>query len=575
MKTPWLNLSLFSKILLSTSLSLTAIFGAVAILLQQHALRATSQTLEEEADVSLASYETFWNARRVPLAMASNLLAGMSDVRAAFGTRDPATIRDTAAELWSRTSGGDAFFLVLDANGATIASLGGTLHALEPGAAASILRDARASFPRQASGLTVQNGRLLQVVVTPVYVESATRPLLLNVLLSGYEVDDQVAQQLKKLSAGSEFIFRAAGHTLVSTLDPDSTKTLQGTGVFRAHLGSVDYLARSVDLTDLRGHRIGDLFILRSFAGLDRRMSQLNQQIALIWVAAMILGFILTALLARHILRPVRILDRAVAEIARQNYQTRVDVPGGGEFARLAAGFNEMSSSIDRARTELVRQERISTIGRLAASIVHDLRNPLAAIYGGAEMLVDQDLPEADVKRLAGNIYRSSIRIRDLLQDLVDISRGHRPAAPELCHLSDLLQPALDAVAASASAQQVTIDHHLPQDLELTVERDRVERVITNLLSNALEAMPTGGVISLAARPHASGVEITVSDTGPGIPPEIRDRLFEPFVSAGKRNGLGLGLALARQTVQDQGGRIWLDAATHGTSFHIWLPLQP
>ena len=93
-------------------------------------------------------------------------------------------------------------------------------------------------------------------------------------------------------------------------------------------------------------------------------------------------------------------------------------------MGRLARTFNNMCASIRQAREDLIRQERISTIGRLSGSIVHDLRNPLAAIYGGAEMLVDADLPPSHVKRLAGNIYRASRRIQELLQDLLNVSRG-------------------------------------------------------------------------------------------------------------------------------------------------------
>jgi signal transduction histidine kinase len=106
----------------------------------------------------------------------------------------------------------------------------------------------------------------------------------------------------------------------------------------------------------------------------------------------------------------------------------RVPETGGDELARLARTFNQMSSSIQEARRELIRQERLTTIGRLATSIVHDLRNPLAAIYGGAEMMVDGELNPRRRERVAQTIYRSSRVIKELLQELVDVSRG-RPRA--------------------------------------------------------------------------------------------------------------------------------------------------
>ncbi|MEZ5352876.1 MAG: histidine kinase dimerization/phospho-acceptor domain-containing protein [Bryobacteraceae bacterium] len=115
-----------------------------------------------------------------------------------------------------------------------------------------------------------------------------------------------------------------------------------------------------------------------------------------------------------------------------------------------------MCGSLQAARQELIRQERISTIGRMASSIVHDLRNPLAAIYGGAEMMVDTDLSQAQVKRVAGNIYRSSRRIQEMLQDLLDLTRG-KTGRKEPCLLSEVISAGLEPVQAPAQQQKVRI----------------------------------------------------------------------------------------------------------------------
>jgi len=187
-------------------------------------------------------------------------------------------------------------------------------------------------------------------------------------------------------------------------------------------------------------------------------------------------------------------------------------------------------------------RDSISTIGRLSGSIVHDLRNPLAAIYGGAEMLVDADLPPAHVKRLAANIYRASRRIQELLQDLLNVSRG-KTGTPELCRLREVASAACDSLAATARAQAVAIGLSIPPEFELPLDRSRMERAFVNLIANALEAMPDGGEIRISASLEENGgagdaaVLVRVEDTGPGIAPEIRSKLFQPFVTAGKRNG--------------------------------------
>ncbi len=290
------------------------------------------------------------------------------------------------------------------------------------------------------------------------------------------------------------------------------------------------------------------------------------------WLIAIGAGLALTYLLARRIVEPVKQLDRAAAEVARQNYAISVEVNSEDEMGRLARTFNNMCASIRQAREDLIRQERISTIGRLSGSIVHDLRNPLAAIYGGAEMMVDADLPPGHMKRLAGNIYRASRRIQELLQDLLNVSRG-KSAAPELCRLREVASAACDSLAATADAQGVSISLNIPPEIEVPLERSRMERAFVNLVGNALEAMPDGGRVRISASIEGDSALISVEDTGPGIAPEIRPNLFQPFVTAGKRNGLGLGLALTRQTVIEHGGDMWVESEPgHGARFVFRLP---
>lgn len=165
----------------------------------------------------------------------------------------------------------------------------------------------------------------------------------------------------------------------------------------------------------------------------------------------MLAGMLLTYTLARRILEPVRALDRAAAAIARGDDQARVEEGGQDELGRLARTFNSMCVSLRVARDELIRRERISTIGRLSTSIVHDLRNPLAAIYGGAELLVDGDLPPPQVERLARNIYRASRRVQELLTDLTDVTRG-RTQASEPCRLHEVVSAAREVLAVSSEA---------------------------------------------------------------------------------------------------------------------------
>jgi signal transduction histidine kinase len=571
------RLSLLWKILLSTCAATTLLFGLSFWIVQQHATETTARSLEEEVRASFDAYDSLWRARADSLATLSVVISTMSDVRAAFSTGDQATIRDTAGELWARVSDERAVFIVTDPLGNVIASLGGGLP-VSLRERLAIVPIAAKRFPQQVSGFMLRDQRLFQAVVTPVYVQSGAGPSLLNVLVAGFEVDPALADRLKQATGGSEFLFLSNGRVIASTLNRRASMEVARRVAGRETLrrvddGAIEYAPLRTPLPGIEGQPAGELWILRSFESAKARLDALRRNFILIWILAVLAAFGLTYLLARRIVEPVKDLDRAAAEVARQNFSYRVKVSSEDEVGRLARTFNTMCESIQQSREELIRQERISTIGRLSSSIVHDLRNPLAAIYGGAEMLVDSELAPSQTKRLAGNIYRASRKMQELLQDLLNVSRG-RGKAPEMCHLHDVVAGGCEPYQSVTEGRSVDLRISVPEDLELSMERARIERVVQNLVGNALEVVPDGGRISISARAENGWAYVSVEDTGPGILPEIRDRLFSPFVTAGKKGGLGLGLALSRQTLIDHGGDIWVESGTvQGARFVFRLPL--
>jgi signal transduction histidine kinase len=567
--------SLLWKILLSVALAVTILLAAAGLIVRNQARAVLSDNLRAELDGSFRAYEALWQSRADTLRSVSLVLSTMSDVRAAFHTNDRATIRDTAAEIWGKVSQSGALFLVTDPAGEVIASLGGG-DVL--GTHLDAVRAAAARFPSQAEGFAVEAGKLYELVVTPVYVQAQQGSALLNVLVAGFPVDQNVAGDLKQRTGGSDFVFVAQGVPLASTLpaaeSSEIAKMWHRGGQLKDIETATDRVAvLGTPLRSIEGAPAGDLLIVHSFAAITRGINALQKRLLLVWAAAILAGLAFSALLAHRILKPIRQLDDAAALIARQEYAARVPEGGNDELGRLARTFNDMCQSIQDARQELIRQERISTIGRLSSSIVHDLRNPLASIYGGAEMMMDGALSEAQMQRVAGNIYRSSRAVNDMLQELVDVSRG-RMQAPELCRLSEVIEAAVDAQTSTADQQGVTITADLDSAIEIPLERARMERVFLNLISNALEVMPDGGRIKITVQQNCRDVVIRIDDTGPGIPAGVRARLFQPFVTA-SRNGLGLGLALSRQTALDHGGDLWAeDSAERGARFRLRLPYQ-
>jgi signal transduction histidine kinase len=552
-------MSLLWKILLSTSIALSLLCAVTLIIVQRHVRRITYRTLEQEVNGSFQAYDSLWRARAEKLATVSLLLSKMSDVRGLLRTNDEATIRDSVGDLWATTSDQEAFFLVTNPAGDVMASLGRASDSLAK-RNLRVVPAAAVRFPQQSSGFMVQDAGLYQVIVTPVYVDTAGGPALLNVLVAGYLVDSRVAERFKEAAGGSDFAFLSGSQAAASTL-PEGVP-----------LQPENYASMAKPLLGVDGSRVGELRIYRSFASARENLSALLREVYIIWLAAVLAGLALTWWMARRILRPVRELDRAASQIATENYDVRVGEDDRDELGRLGRTFNAMCVALQRARANLVRHERIVTISRLSTSIVHDLRNPLAAIYGGAEMLVDMELPPAQIKRLAANIYHSAARLRELLSDLAGVARG-KTRVTETCNIRDVIAGACETAAPAADDQGVRILLDVPSEpIELPLERARMERVFVNLITNAIEAMPDGGSIHIGAKESNGNVLVEVEDTGHGIPLEIRDQLFEPFTTAGKKDGMGLGLALSRQTVQDHGGDMWLEPAS-GARFVIRLPL--
>jgi signal transduction histidine kinase len=575
------SVSLLWRILFSTSIAITVLFGAMGWLLQDQFIRIASATLEDEVRASFRAYESLWRARGDQLASVSLILSRLPSVRAAFGTGDGATIRDSAREVWDQLSHPETLLLVCDPQGIVIAAVAGPDG---PGKTApdlsqiAFVQSAAREFPKQARGFVTLGPRLYQVVVTPVYVATTRDSALLNVLVAGIAVDSNLAYELKEATGGSDFIFLAHsldhGPVAASTLDPAAERALSDGSTSPQRqiqlLGS-DYLQFTSPLTDVDGNPVGELRILRSFKGALNQITAFRSRLAVLWLATVLAGIGVTYLLARRLLEPVRELDRAAAEIATGNYNVRVPVHGGGEIGRLAETFNSMCASLSKAREDLIRQERIATIGRLSTSIIHDLRNPLAAIYGGAEMLVDTKLSGAQVERLAANIYKASRQVQNLLRELADVTQG-RAHAREMCRLREVIAAAYEPLAAAAEARGVSVRIDVEEDVELPLDRSPMERVFQNLLSNAIDAMPTGGSVRIRSDRRDGEIVVSVEDTGPGIPASIADQLFEPFVTAGKKNGVGLGLALSRKTVVSHGGDLWSDHKEDGARFVLRLP---
>jgi signal transduction histidine kinase len=163
--------------------------------------------------------------------------------------------------------------------------------------------------------------------------------------------------------------------------------------------------------------------------------------------------------------------------------------------------------------------------------------------------------------------------MQHLLQELADVARG-RSDSPEICSLRDVVVGACETLRSQAQQRDIQLSIDVPEDIEVPLARARMERVFANLVVNSMEAIERNGTIRIDANRNGKAVYVDVVDSGPGIPASMGSRLFQPFASEGKRDGIGLGLALSRQTVLNHGGDLWLvPDAPKGAHFRMRLTI--
>ena len=215
-----------------------------------------------------------------------------------------------------------------------------------------------------------------------------------------------------------------------------------------------------------------------------------------------------------------------------------------------------------------------SDVSRMVALICHDLRLPLTSILANAEFLTQSDISETERNEFYREIRWSIERMNSLVTSLVEYSKGRDTFRPAVRNIVETVEHAICMTRVRHEFGRITIQHHHQGLAVGWFDPNRLERVIANLVLNACEAVsPDLGLIVITTTGNQAYLQIGVWDNGPGIPPEIQESAFQPFVSYGKAKGSGLGLAIAKEIVEDHGGQIYIDGRSGtGTSFNITIP---
>lgn len=244
------------------------------------------------------------------------------------------------------------------------------------------------------------------------------------------------------------------------------------------------------------------------------------------------------------------------------------------ENAQLYEALRQQIRENETLEAAKIQAERLAVVGQMASSIIHDIRSPLAIIRGYAELAVTGTISTEKRQRFANTITAEVQRLHDMAHGLLEFSEGtqHLDLVPTT--VGPLIEEVIAFLEGNFTARGIQVVSHLQYTGLAPLDGSRMKRTLYNIATNAADAMPHGGTFTITTAQVGDHLHIELQDTGCGIPEEIRSRLFEPFVTAGKPHGTGLGLAVVKRIVEDHGGEIGVVSSPAGTTFTIRLPLK-
>ena len=547
-------------------------------------LRQIRANIASDLQHSLSTFQNLEQQRRELLMRESTLLADLPTLKALMTAHDTRTVEDAGADFW-RISGSD-FFALLATDGTVVAAFNNGPPANKESLQQQML--GCVSHPERSS-IIFQGGHLYELAVQPLFFGDRAMGSPLGFVAVGYVINEAVARQVSD-AAAADVAFAINGHIVASTLSTPMQSQLTGLGGnllftpardINLRLGEEQYLAASASLTPAvqQGESPGapQLIVLKS---VDRSMlllQSVNRWVAALGLLALLIGVTIIISISRAITRPLALLVEGTRALGQGDFSFELSEKGAEEVRELGRAFERMRVEVQRTQKELIASERQATIGRMASSISHDLRHYLSAMYANAEFLCDTKLSGPEREEIFEEVHSAVHGMTDLLDSLLLFTQTGRTLHPEHECIALLMQRAVSLVRSHPAARDVTIKLSGLSSLEAWVDSRQLGRALYNLLLNGCQAakrQPGSATVLLTLSEDESFIRISVADSGPDVPETIRRTMFQPFVSQGKENGVGLGLTLAKQIVQEHGGYIHYGKTAQGyTLFTIVLPI--
>ncbi|MCI0707189.1 MAG: GAF domain-containing protein [Ignavibacteriae bacterium] len=253
----------------------------------------------------------------------------------------------------------------------------------------------------------------------------------------------------------------------------------------------------------------------------------------------------------------------------------------GGSFDESDVEFIEALSAhasvaVENARQaqELVQSERLSAVGRMASAIIHDIKNPMGTLRVYAQVMKKKSGNE-EAAKLADEMIRQVDRFVNMAQEILDFSRGVSSTNMQDLDFAEVMNSVLDFIEKDLTKNNIQLIRKAAFSGMVKLDQDKMIRVFYNIASNARDAMPNGGSLTVVTAPNDGFVKVEFIDSGTGMPEEVKKRIFEPFVTHGKKHGTGLGMAIVKKVVDDHNGKIEIDSEMgKGTTIRIQIPAK-
>ncbi|OHB75746.1 MAG: hypothetical protein A2Z25_23460, partial [Planctomycetes bacterium RBG_16_55_9] len=428
-----------------------------------------------------------------------------------------------------------------------------------------------------------------------------------NLLNRNYKIVDKVKETVyqgvkyKGKDIGTATIFQGDLRISTNVLRTDGTRAI-GTRISqevyeqvlvkglpwidRAFVVNNWYISAYEPIRDIRDDIVGILYVgilEEKFIDMRNRTTAMFLGIA---CAGMIIALIVSSFLARGMLQPIKQLIFASHQWAGGNLDYRVKTTANDEIAELTGTFNTMASSLkerderlkEYARQQIMKSERLATLGQLAAGVAHEINNPLGAILMYGHLSLEETPIEDSRRKNLEKVVGEATRCKNIVRGLLDFARQSEPHVEE-ADANDILKRTLSLLRNQALFQNIKITAKFSPSLpKAMMDTGQIQQVFTNIILNAAEAMDGEGELIVATR-TANGdgfIEIEFTDTGCGIPRENLDKIFDPFFTTKEvGRGTGLGLAVSFGIIARHQGTIEVESSLgKGTTFIVRLPLK-